>query len=88
MTRMTLKDAIGIAIEHDINLKVVPINEFLFGLNVEKEHTNITHHDPEVIVSIVIAHLEEYPDYYKRLKRMERTADKYWKKIGKPSIYK
>jgi len=41
------------------------------GLNVELEHTDVTKGDPITTGKITLAHLEELPDYYTRLKRME-----------------
>lgn len=40
--------------------------------------TNVTDDDLFATAQIVIAHLLEFPDYYRRLKRMESSADKYW----------
>jgi hypothetical protein len=45
------------------------------GLKVEAEHTD----DKEKQLEIVKDHLYEYPDYYVRLKDLEKEADKYWK---------
>lgn len=42
------------------------------GLNVEMEHTN----DKEKALEIVMDHLTEFPDYYDRLNKMEKKADK------------
>ena len=36
---------------------------------------------------IVIAHLTEFPDYYKRLLKLETAADKYWSTKKKPDIF-
>lgn len=51
------------------------------GLDVELEHgkrdpiTNVTNDDPILIDKIALAHLNEFPDYYKRLKDMEEKAE-------------
>jgi hypothetical protein len=37
---------------------------------------------------IALAHYMEFPDYYKRLKKMEERAEKYWKNKKKPDIFK
>ena len=42
------------------------------GLNVEMEHTN----DKEKALEIVMDHLTECPDYYDRLTKMEKQAEK------------
>lgn len=49
--------------------------------------TNITNNNLTVTAKIVIAHLTEFPDYYKRLLKLETAADKYWNKKIKPNIF-
>ena len=50
------------------------------GLEVELEHglrdlfTNVSDDDPVVTGKIALAHLNEFPDYYTRLERMEEEA--------------
>lgn len=54
------------------------------GMNVELEHglidpqTNVTNNDPILTMKIALAHLNEYPDYYIRLEKMEVEAEKFW----------
>ena len=61
------------------------VEQFRMGLEVELEHgcvspgTNVTDNDPLVTGKIALAHLEEYPDYYTRLAKMEKEAQEYWK---------
>ena len=49
-------------------------------MNIELEHglrdpaTNVTDDDPETTAKIALAHLNEFPDYYTRLERMEEEA--------------
>lgn len=68
-----------------LNLRKVPLTQWTFGLKVELEHgtvrdlTNVTNDDLVVTAKIALAHLLEYPDYYVRLKKMEREAEKFWK---------
>jgi hypothetical protein len=56
------------------------IGEFRSGMDVELEHglhdpsTNVTDDDPVVTGKIALAHLNEFPDYYTRLGRMEEEA--------------
>lgn len=56
------------------------VEEFRAGLDVELEHglhdpeTNVTNDDPHVTGKIARAHLNEFPDYYTRLARMEEQA--------------
>jgi hypothetical protein len=60
------------------------VDQFRIGLNVELEHglhdplTNVSDDDPHVTAKIALAHLNEFPDYYKRLERMEEEAKRYW----------
>ena len=54
--------------------------QFRDGMTVELEHglhdllTNVTGDDPHVTAKIALAHLNEFPDYYTRLARMEEEA--------------
>jgi hypothetical protein len=56
------------------------VEQFRRGMDVELEHglhdmqTNVTHDDPVVTGKIALAHLNEFPDYYTRLDRMEEEA--------------
>ena len=40
--------------------------------------TNVTDDDPTVTAKIALAHLNEFPDYYTRLERMEEEAKHDW----------
>lgn len=57
------------------------LTDFWKGMNVEFEHgtrspeTDVTHDDPVMTGKIALAHLREYPDYYRRLQRMEAEAE-------------
>lgn len=56
------------------------VEQFRMGMNVELEHglrdpsTNVTGNDPILTGKIALAHLNEFPDYYTRLARMEEEA--------------
>jgi hypothetical protein len=56
------------------------VDEFRAGMDVELEHgthdlaTNVTDDDAVVTAKIAVAHLNEFPDYYSRLERMEEEA--------------
>jgi len=62
------------------------IEQFRKGMDVELEHglvdsnTNVTNDDPELTGMIALAHLNEFPDYYTRLYKMEEEAEEYWEK--------
>ena len=55
--------------------------DVLMGMQVELEHgtrdqmTNVTNDDPVLTAKIALAHLNEFPDYYQRLKKMEAEAE-------------
>lgn len=56
------------------------VEQFRKGMDVELEHglhdllTNVTSDEPTVTGKIALAHLNEFPDYYTRLARMEEQA--------------
>jgi hypothetical protein len=60
------------------------VGQFRRGLDVELEHgtvspvTNVTNDDPILTGKIALAHLNEFPDYYDRLEKMEKEADEFW----------
>ena len=60
------------------------IKQFRMGMDVELEHgtrdtsTNVTNDDPILTGKIALAHLNEFPDYYTRLKEMENEANAFW----------
>ena len=89
-----MKQAEKLAKHFHINLDVIGFDQWHFALNVELEHgkkfghnTNVTHDSLLLTAKIAIAHLLEYPDYYKRLKKMEDSADNFWCTKKKPSIF-
>jgi len=71
---------IGEQIGIDWSSSPFDVDQFRRGLNVELEHglhdseTNVTGDDPLVTGKIARAHLNEFPDYYTRLERMEEQA--------------
>jgi len=92
--KVNKKQAEKLAKKFKIKLDVIDFDEWQFGLNIELEHgkkfgaiTNITNNNLELTAKIAIAHLIEFPDYYKRLMKMEVKAESYWKKHKKPSIF-
>ena len=62
------------------------LEQFRQGMDVELEHgvcdsaTNVTNDDPLTTGKIALAHLNEFPDYYTRLAKMEAEADEFWEK--------
>jgi len=57
------------------------VEQFRRGMDVELEHglrdpnTNVTNDDPMTTGKIALAHLNEFPDYYVRLEKMEKEAE-------------
>jgi predicted heme/steroid binding protein len=80
------EEAIEIALSLNINFEneQFDIHDFTVGINIELEHgticnhTNITDDDPIMTGKIALAHLNEFPDYYKRLDKLEEEADAFW----------
>lgn len=60
------------------------VDQFRRGMDVELEHglrdpkTNVTGNDPLITAKIALAHLNEFPDYYDRLEKLEEEAEEYW----------
>lgn len=57
------------------------VDQFRMGMDVELEHglcdpsTNVSNDDPMITGKIALAHLNEIPDYYDRLEKMEEGAE-------------
>lgn len=91
--RITLVQAKRIANKLNINIDTVPVEVFRDAMMIELEHgkkyggvTNVTNDNLLLTGKIALAHLLEYPDYYKRLDRMEKQAEKYWSGKKKPNV--
>ena len=58
------------------------VEQFRAGMDVELEHglhdptTNVTDDDAVTTGKIALAHLNEFPDYYTRLAKMEADAER------------
>jgi hypothetical protein len=87
--KLNSKDAKEIGDDIGINWKEVDMDEFTKGINVEFEHgtkfpeTNVTNNDKQMTGKIAWAHLKEFPDYYSRLEKLEKTAGEFWKSKGR-----
>jgi hypothetical protein len=61
------------------------VEQYRMGMDVELEHgrrdsaTNVTDDDILITGKIALAHLNEFPDYYTRLEKMEEEAEEFWK---------
>jgi len=84
--RFSLDKAKQIGDTLGIDWKKFKVEQFQMGLEVELEHgriypkTNVTNDDPLLTGKIASAHLNEFPDYYTRLAKMEQEADQFWAK--------
>ena len=98
-TKVKQKDARKLLKKLKLNINdfVFRIEDLTYGMNVELEHgtdnniTNVTSDNYLTTGKIALAHLMEYPDYYRRLQKLEEKADEYWKEhndITKMKIYK
>ena len=85
-TSFSAEEARRIGTEIGIDWESAPfdVEQFRMGMDVELEHgvhdlrTNVTDSDPVVTGKIALAHLNEFPDYYTRLARMEAEAEREW----------
>jgi hypothetical protein len=65
-----------IAKKHRMDVSFVK-NQLKMGIPIEHEHTK----DKDLATDIALQHLDEIPDYYTRLKKMESSAKKEHKKF-------
>jgi hypothetical protein len=77
----TIEEAKSIGDQLNVDWNIYDIEQFRLGLGVELEHgtvsnfTNVTNDDELLTAKIALAHLDEIPDYYTRLIKMERKAE-------------
>jgi len=82
--RFTVKEAKEIGEKLGIKWDKFNVEQFRAGLDVELEHgirdskTNVTNDDALMTGKIALAHLNEFPDYYTRLDKMEKEAEDFW----------
>ena len=76
----TIDDAKRIGESLGIDWTKFDVEQFRMGLDVELEHgshklsTNVTNDNEITTGKIALAHLNEFPDYYTRLEKMESQA--------------
>jgi len=92
--KINKQTSIKLAKKFKINLDIIDIDEWHYGLNVELEHgsklgklTNITNNSLDMTCKIAISHLIESPRYYRFLRKLEEREDKYWSNKKKPNIF-
>jgi hypothetical protein len=81
----TVEEAKRIGEALGIDWSKFDVEQFRMGLDVELEHgnrdpsTNVTQDDEVLTGKIALAHLNEFPDYYTRLQKMETEAENTYK---------
>jgi hypothetical protein len=84
MKRTTNEEARRVGDSIGVDWGRFDLEQFRAGMDVEREHGS---HDPQTDVTgddllltgkIALAHMKEFPDYYERLERMEREAERDW----------
>jgi len=84
----SIDEAKAIGEKLKINFGKYDVEEFRMGMDVELEHgladlsTDVTGDDPLMTGKIALAHLNEIPDYYTRLEKMEREGEAFWESRG------
>lgn len=84
--RYSIDDAERVGRSIGIKWDKFDVEQFRMGMDVELEHglvdanTNVTNDDPIMTGKIALAHLNEFPDYYTRLKKMEEEAEMFFGK--------
>lgn len=80
----TAEEAKKIGEELKIDWSKFDVEQFRMGMDVELEHgsvdshTNVSNDDPMITGKIALVHLNEFPDYYTRLEKMEKEGEAYW----------
>ncbi len=79
--KITTEQAKYIGEQLGIDWSKFDIGQYRMGMTVELEHgtenmtTNVTNDDLLTTGKIALAHLNEFPDYYTRLAKMEKEAE-------------
>lgn len=61
------------------------VEQFRHGMDIELEHgtvdqnTNVSNDNPLITGKIALAHLNEFPDYYDRLDKLEKEAEDFFR---------
>jgi len=77
----TTEQALEIGNKLGLDWNRFEVEQFRMGLDVELEHglsdpsTDVTGNNSTLTGKIVLAHLNEFADYYTRLKKMEKKAE-------------
>jgi hypothetical protein len=82
---ISARQARKIGEELGVDWNRIELEELRRGMAVELEHgrrdpaTDVTGDDLLLTGKIALAHLNEFPDYYRRLDRMEEEARGFWR---------
>lgn len=82
----SLEEAKQVGDELSVSWTKFDVDQLRRGMDVELEHgtrdekTNVTDDDIVMTAKIALAHLNEFPDYYVRLEKMEKEAEEFWGK--------
>jgi hypothetical protein len=87
MTKITLKDAFHIGKRLGVNFDVIPVEILRYGMSIEMEHKSVIGSSKLKAAKIALAHLEEFPNYYEALEKMENKLKRQWKGKRKPRIF-
>jgi hypothetical protein len=80
----TREDAKRVGDVLHIDWEKIDLEQFRCGMDKELEHgrenpvTDVSHDDAIITGKIALAHLNEFPDYYTRLEKMEEEAERFW----------
>jgi hypothetical protein len=89
--RTTREEAKRVGDEIGVDWGRFELEQFRIGMDVEYEHgahdpqTDVTGDDPILTGKIALAHMKEFPDYYERLERMEKEAEREWAETRRAS---
>ena len=78
---ISIEEAKQIGEQLGITWDTFDVDQYKIGMDVELEHgtanplTNVTNDDLLLTGKIALAHLNEFPDYYTRLLKMEKEAE-------------
>lgn len=93
MAKVTKTQTLRAAKKLGVNMDIINLDTLHKGLLVELEHgrrsgiTNVTNDSILVTLKITCAHLEEFPDYYEELDKLEEKLTKRWRGKKRPSIF-
>ncbi len=72
INNITIEDLEYVGDVLGIDWNVINKEQLKNGIEIETEHKDVVGDDLVMVAKIALAHLKEFPDYYERLKTMER----------------